>query len=154
MTRLILALGSLGMLAACETPQAAPAPDAAAVEVEAGLRRMYADLSARDWEKFEGHFLEGAVVTFKTRKGAARIMPIGEFNAMNRKALEGKAVFSEECLDLDVRVHRDLAHAWSRFRGRVGAMDKIDTWSGIDAYTLLRIEGRWLIAAIAVSTDE
>jgi hypothetical protein len=141
---------ALVCIAACAGPAAAPVPlDPAAAEVQAEVRAMYADLSAREWEKFASHFAEGAVVLFKGRKP----VPIAEFIAHNRKALEGKEVFGEECLELDVRVHRDLAHAWSRFRGRVGSAEKVTTWSGIDAYTLLRIEGRWRIAAIAVSTD-
>ncbi len=115
---------------------------------------MYADLSARDWEKFAGHFTEGAVVILKTRAGAARITSIVGFNERNQKAVADKEVFGEDCEALDVRVHRDLAHAWSRFRGRVGTKEKIDSWSGIDAYTLLRLEGTWKIAAIAVSVDE
>lgn len=55
---------------------------------------------------------------------------------------------------MDVRVHRDVAQAWSRFRGRVGTEARVVSWSGVDAYTLLRTGEGWRIVAIAVSTDE
>lgn len=143
------------LLAACAAPPPPPPkPDPAIEEVSVEIWQMYADLSARDWEKFAGHFAEGAVVIFKTRKGVAQVTSIVDFNARNQKAVAGKEVFGEDCEGLDVRVHRDLAHAWSRFRGRVGTKEKVDTWSGIDAYTLLRLDGKWKIVAIAVSVDE
>jgi ketosteroid isomerase-like protein len=141
-------------ITACAAPPPPPAPDPTAEAVKAEIRQLYVDLSARDWEKFGAHFTSDAVVIFKTRKGAAKTMSMKEFDAMTRKGVEGKPVYSEECDRLDVRVHRDLAHAWSHFRAKIGTAEKVDTWSGIDAYTILRVDGAWKIAAIAISEDE
>ncbi len=145
---------SLLAIAACASPPVPSAPDPATDPVKAEIRQMYLDLSARDWEKFGSHFTSNAVVIFKTRKGAATVMSMKEVDTTTRKAVEGKPVYGEECDSLDVRVHRDLAHAWSHFRAKLGTTEKVATWSGIDAYTLLRVDGVWKIAAIAISEDE
>ena len=152
--RFSLSAASL-LLAACAAPPAPlPAPDPATEAVKAEIRQMYVDLSARDWEKFGAHFAADAVVIFKTRKGAVKVMTMKEFDAMTRKGVEGKPIYGEECDSLDVRVHRDLAHAWSHFRAKLGTAENVATWSGIDAYTLLRVDGAWKITAIAISEDE
>lgn len=116
--------------------------------VESEIRQMYADLSARKWKEFEDHFAPGAVVIL-----GGRPIPVAEFNAKNRKALENATDFAETCEALEVRVHKDTAQAWSRFRGTVTRNGETRTWSGVDAYTLVRVDGRWKIAAIAVSTE-
>lgn len=123
----------------------APPPDPS---VESEIRQMYADLSARKWKDFEDHFAPDAVVIL-----GGRAIPIGEFNAKNQKALETATDFAETCESLEIRVHKDTAHAWSRFRGTVTRNGETRTWSGVDAYTLVRVDGRWKIAAIAVSSD-
>ena len=144
------------LLAACASAPAAPVappPDPDVEAVKAEIRQMYVDLSARDWEKFEGHFCAGSVVIFKGRDGAARVMSLKEFDAMARKGVEGQPIYEERCDTLDARVHRDMAHAWSHFSAKVGTEEKLQKWSGIDAYSLLRIDGKWRIAAIAISED-
>lgn len=151
MIRPALATACLAALS-CATP---PRPvNPAAAEVEAEIRQTYADLSARDWEKFASHFAERAVISLRTREGAVRVLSIPEFIEEDRKAIANRPVFEERCETVEVRVHRDLAHAWSRFRGKIGTEKKVVTWSGIDAYTLQRSAGRWKVVAIAVSTDE
>lgn len=128
------------------------APSTSEVEVE--VRQAYADLSSRDWVRFESHFAPGAVLVFRTREGRPEILTVAEFLAKERKALEGRPIFEERCESVEVRIHRDVAQAWSRFRGRVGSKERLATWSGVDAYTLVRTGEGWRIASIAVGTDE
>ncbi len=143
------------LLAACAATPAppTPAPDPDAESVKAEIRQMYLDLSARDWTKFEAHFADGAVVIFKGHDGAARILSMTEFNAHAQKSVDGKPIYEEKCDTLDARVHHDMAHAWSHFSAKLGTAEKLHQWSGIDAYSLLRIDGKWKIAAIAISED-
>jgi hypothetical protein len=130
-----------------------PAADPAVADVEAVVRALYAELSAREWDALAARFAPDARLTM-ARRGRVDALAAPDFIAKNREALKGVAVFEEKCVALDVRVHGAVAHAWSRFEGKVGSPEKLRTWGGIDAWTLVRIDGAWRVAAVAVAADE
>jgi hypothetical protein len=121
-------------------------------EIVAAVELMYNDLSARRWEALETHFLPESALVFSTPSGPKRMTP-PQFIEMVRKNVEGKEIFDEHMESASVRAHGDLAHVWSSFEGREGSGKDIRTWSGVDAFTLVKVEGRWKIALIAVSQD-
>jgi hypothetical protein len=53
-----------------------------------------------------------------------------------------------------VSANNDIAQVWAAYDARFGDPGDVQEWSGIDAFTLLRFEGRWRISSIAyMSTD-
>lgn len=122
------------------------------------LRSYYSDFSVRDWEAFGGHFWPGATLTTvwqppgePASKVVATTVP-----AFVQQAPAGpgsKPIFEEKLLGADIRVHKNLAHAWARYAVRFGDSSSVATWRGIDAITLLWHDGRWRIVALAY-TDE
>lgn len=121
-------------------------------EILGAVDAMYADLSARRWDALEAHFLPEASLVFATPSGPRRMTP-AKFVEIVRKNVEGKEIFEERMKTGTARVHGDVATVWSRFEGREGSGAEVRAWSGVDAFTLVRIEGRWRVALIAVSQD-
>jgi hypothetical protein len=138
------------MFASCVS--APKGPDPTTAEVIASVERMYDDLSSRRWEALEAHFLPEASLVFSGEKGPKRV-GVPQFIEMVRKNVEGKELFEERMTNAWVRTHGDLAFVWSSFAGRVGTAEKYETWSGVDAFTLLRVDGRWKVSQVAVSKD-
>jgi hypothetical protein len=121
-------------------------------EIIAAVDLMYDDLSARRWDALEAHFLPEASLVFATPAGPKRMTP-AKFVEMVRKNVEGKEIFEERMMTGSVRAHENLATVWSSFEGREGNGADVRTWSGVDAFTLVKVEGRWRISQIAVSQD-
>lgn len=138
------------LFASCVAPP--PRPVGPGPEVIAALEGMYADLSARRWDALEAHFLPEASLVFSTPAGPRRMTPAA-FIEMVRKNVEGKEIFEERMTAGSVRAHENLATVWSSFEGREGTGPLVRTWSGVDAFTLVKVDGKWRIALIAVSQD-
>jgi len=142
----------LALLVGCATATPRPAVDAAESEVLEAVRAMYADLTARRWDAFGAHFLPEAMLTFAGKDGP-RQQSAAKFIEVVSKKLEGKEIFSERMKEGTARVHGNVAHVWSKFEGNEGSPGQVRTWSGIDAFTLVKTGGRWKIALVAVSYD-
>lgn len=137
------------LLGSCAAPERV---DDADREILAAVDAMYADLSARRWDALEAHFLPEASLVFATPSGPKRMTP-AKFVEVVRKNVEGKEIFGERMKTGTARVHGNVATVWSRFEGREGNSAEVRTWSGVDAFTLLKVEGRWRISQVAVSQD-
>ncbi len=53
-----------------------------------------------------------------------------------------------------VRGNEALAQVWAAYEARFGDPGDIQEWTGIDAFTLLRFDGRWRIASIAFVAND
>jgi len=148
MRRLVPVLLILG---SCVAPPKSTAPNPGP-EIIRVLEVMYEDLSARRWELLAAHFLPDSSLVFATPAGPNRMTPAA-FIEMVRKNVEGKEIFEEKMEAASVRAHGDVAQVWSSFAGREGSGTTIRTWGGVDAFTLVKSEGRWRIALVAVSPD-
>lgn len=144
--------------ASSRTGAPAAADSAAVAEIRAELERYYADLSARDWPAFASHFWPGAALTTVWQppgdpgpRVVATTVP--EFVRQAPAGPGSQPIFEERMLSLEVRTARNLAQAWARYEVRFGRREALRTWRGIDAFTLLRHDGRWKITALAY-TDE
>lgn len=136
-------------------------PDSAQarVEVVAELRSYYADFSARDWEKFAGHFWEGATLTTVWQppgEDAERVVvtSVPEFVAQAPQGPGSKPIFEEQMTDAQVRVSGTLAQAWAHYHARFGEPGAVAEWAGIDAFTLMKHGGQWKIVALAYAADQ
>ena len=127
--------------------------------IRAELTRYYADFSARAWQAFADHFWPGATLTTVWQppgEDAPRVVATSVPDFV-RQAPEGpgsKPIFAEWMIGLDVRVSGDLAQAWASYGARFGEPGDVREWTGIDAFTLLRHEGRWRIVALAWAAGE
>ena len=133
--------------------------EAAKKEILRELGSYYADFSARDWQKYADHFWPGATLTTIWKpEGEARdrvvVTTVPEFVAQAPKGPGSKPIFEERMTGAEVRVQGPLAHVWARYKARFGDPGKIADWSGVDAFTLMRLDGRWKIVALAYAGDE
>jgi len=156
-----LAAGALLLLAGLmQADSAAGAPgESAQEEVLAELRQYYADFSARDWEKFADHFWPGATITtvWQPPGEAAPLVVVTTIAQFIEQAPQGpgsKTIFEEWMTGAEARVHGNLAQVWAGYRARFGEPGNVAEWSGVDAFTLMKHDGRWRIVALAFASDE
>jgi hypothetical protein len=79
---------------------------------------------------------------------------VPEFVAQAPQGPGSQPIFEERMGRADVRAHRSLAQAWAEYHARFGRPDSVATWSGIDAFTLMRHEGRWKIVSLAFASGQ
>jgi len=136
----------------------APEPDSLAnVEVYNAIRGYYAALTSRDWRLVGTYFWPRATVT------TIRVSPGDTVERVHTLSIEefvagaGRvraAVFSDEPVRASIVTYGDLADAWVTYRARVGATpDSVVAHHGIDAFHLMRREGRWRIAGLAFQNE-
>ena len=143
---------SLLLLASCMAPkQPAPGPNPGP-EIIAAVELMYDDLSCRRWDALAAHFLPEAALVFATPDGLKRMAP-DKFVEMVKRNVEGKEIFDERMVKGAVWAHQELASVWSTFEGREGNGTDVREWSGVDSFTLVKVDGRWKIAHVAVSVE-
>jgi hypothetical protein len=168
---LALVAVALAASAACVQPEATTAetepqpvtadaaPDSVRDQVLAVVEQYYADLSAREWEYVRGHFWPGATLTTiwePPGEPGQRVVntTIESFIEQAPQGPGSRESFSETMTAAHVRGNTDLAQVWATYDARWADPDTVDVWSGVDAFTLLRFEGRWRISSITyVSTD-
>ena len=155
---------SLSLFSACSVKRAEPektAPDAAQAEreIRAELERYYADFSARNWTAFAEHFWPGATITtvWQPPGASGPTVDVQSVPSFVAKAPEGpgsKPIFEERMTEVEVKLHRNLAHAWAWYDAKFGDSTRVDSWRGIDAFTLMKNQGRWRIASLAFTDLE
>jgi hypothetical protein len=151
-------------LAACRQPapvsdpSTSPSPDAAPDSIRdqvlAVVEQYYADLSARDWPRVYDHFWPGATLTTPWQPpgdSAIRVMPttIEQFIEQAPLGPGSREIFEERMDSARVRGSAALAQVWSWYSARFGDPGQVEAWTGTDAFTLIRHEGRWRIASLA-----
>ncbi|HSJ13043.1 MAG TPA: DUF4440 domain-containing protein [Longimicrobiales bacterium] len=135
-----------------------PVPDSVRAEVVAELEQYYDDFSSRDWPAFAEHFWPGATLTTiwaPPGEATPRVVAITvpEFVEQAPSGPGSKPIFEERMLEVVVTVQGPLAQAWARYRARFGDPGAVAEWTGVDAFTLLRHDGRWKIVSLGY-TDE
>jgi hypothetical protein len=160
------------LLGACNVPRPLPPPlpplavdeagaaerSEAEAEVLAMLQRYYRDLSSQDFELLRRDFWPEATLTTTwqaedSEAPEVTVITIDEFIAEAPNGPGSKEIFEETMTSAHVRVHGDLAQVWARYDARFGDPGEIYEWSGIDAFTLIRHEGEWRIAALVFAAD-
>jgi hypothetical protein len=144
------------LFAACasESRPANQADDTAREEVIEAVESYYADFSARDWDRFSGHFWPSATLTTvwqKPGENAPRVVTttVLEFVRLAPQGPDSKPIFEERMDSSDVRIAGNLAHVWAHYTARFGDSTDVATWHGIDAFTLMKHDGHWRIVALA-----
>jgi len=165
----VAAMALCAALLACNEPPpvtaapAAPPPDAAPDTVRdqvlALVEQYYADLSARDWPRVAGYFWPAASLATPWQppdEPADRvvIMTIEQFIEQAPLGPGSREIFEERMDSARVRGTESLAQVWAWYSARFGDPGRIETWTGIDAFTLIRHDGRWRITSVAYVNDE
>ena len=127
--------------------------------VLAAVEKLYADLSARDWEALEADFWPGATLTSIWRpRGADRedvlVTSVPEFIRMAPSGPGSQPIFEERMVAAQVRVRGRIAQVWSRFHARFGKPGELREWEGIDAWTLLEHDGVWKAVSVSYLADD
>jgi hypothetical protein len=133
-------------------------PDSVENEILEELEDYYGDLSARDWEAFASHFWPGATIaTIWAPPGEAgpRVVSqtVPEFVAKAPEGPGSKPIFEERMDAARVRARGNLAQVWASYTARFGEPGNVAVWTGIDAFALLKHEGRWRITSLTFAGD-
>ncbi len=128
-------------------------------EVLKELRQYYADLSARDWKAFADHFWPGATITTIWQPEAETsqrvfVSTIPEFVAQAPKGPGSKPIFEEKMTGAMVTLKGNLAQAWAGYEAKFGEPGKVAEWTGTDAFTLMKHEGRWRIVSLVFEGND
>ncbi len=162
-----IAAAVLLALAACRIERApaghpgggyAVEPDSmASAEVSAALRAYYASLSSRDWRRVGSHFLPRGTITDVVRSPGdtaerSRTIGVEEFAAQAGRA---RALgFTDEAMHASIVTYGPLADAWVTYRSRIRVRrDSTVTRFGVDAFHLVKVGGRWRIAALTFQNE-
>ena len=133
-------------------------PDSTRDQVLAVIEQYYADLSARDWPSVADHFWPGATLTTPWQAPgdtAVRVIPttIERFIEQAPLGPGSRAIFEERMDSARVRGSPNLAQVWAWYSARFGDPGQVMDWTGTDAFTLIRHDGRWRITALAYVND-
>lgn len=162
--RLTIAAMVLNSLAGCQAPTptkaereaaeaAARVLEEAEAEIRAELESYYRDLSARRWNAFASHFWPGATIaTIWQPKGEPRervhVQSVAEFIAQTPEGADSKSILSERMLDAEIHVQDGLAQAWVRYEAEFGEPGEVTKWTGVDAFSIIKFDGRWRIVSL------
>lgn len=134
------------------------ATDSVRTEILSMVKSYYADFSARNWKLYQDHFWPKATLTTiwappGETKPRVVIMTIESFVEQAPKGPGSKPIFEESMTDSEVRAEKTLAHVWAHYTARFGDYDSVSTWSGVDAFTLMKHDGVWKIVALAYASN-
>jgi len=128
-------------------------------EIVKELTDYYDHMSARNWDAYASHFWPGATITTIWQSAgdpAPRVLitTIKDFIAQAPQGPNSQPIFEERMTDADVRADGNLAQVWANYKARFGGLGKIDEWTGIDAFTLMKHEGRWKITGLTFAAND
>jgi hypothetical protein len=134
-------VATLALAASCVAPAVASTSQEQAVL--APVQALFAGMAQRNAEAIRAAALPGTPLLLM-RDGKPSHLTIEEFAA--HVAKPGKTSIEERIHDPLVRVDNDLAVVWAPFDFL--ADGKVDH-CGTDLFSLVRIDGKWLIASVA-----
>jgi hypothetical protein len=111
--------------------------------VLAPIQAMFDGMSRRDAAAIKGPTLPGGTMVLM-REGKPTQMTFNEF--AERVGRPGKTQIEERIRDPLVRIDNDLAMVWAPFDFLIDG--KVDH-CGTDLFTLVRVNGKWMIASVA-----
>ena len=140
-------IAALLFAAAATAPS--PASSAELPAIDAAVRGVYDVISGpagqkRDFDRMRSMFAPGATMRAIGPKGV-RGGTVEDYIARNSAILE-KEGFTERELSRRVELWGSLATVWSAYDGRTA--DGSFHERGINSFQLVKVDGRWLVAAI------
>jgi len=164
----LAATAVLAALTACTAPppaESAPpvppvdaAPDTVRDQVVALVEQYYADLSARDWPRVTEYFWPSASLATPWQPPGEPdervvIMTIEQFIEQAPLGPGSREIFEERLDSARVRGSDSIAQVWAWYSARFGDPGRVESWTGVDAFTLIRHDGRWRITSLGYVND-
>jgi hypothetical protein len=130
-------------------------------EVLNEITRYYRDMSCKEGHllpAFQAHFWSGATITtiWQSKghdKPEVLVTPVPDFVLQSPSGPCSQPVFEEKMENAEVKIHHGLAQVWAHYNARFGKLEKLDEWSGIDAFTLLKHDSQWKIVSLVFRSD-
>ncbi len=149
------------ILLGCKVAAGLPPSNSDADEVRNEIAQYYAHMVCKDGlmvPAFASHFWPGATITTVWRPKTAdklqvTITSIPDFVAQSSDGACSQPIFDERMEGAEIKIHNGLAQVWTHYRARFGKPGHTQQWSGIDAFTLLKYDGRWKIVSLAFRAD-
>lgn len=140
-------------LVAQEGLQGVDPPAERRAEILAFIEAYYAAMSDRDWEAYATFFEPGAMIaTLLHEPGQPRprilVHTVEEFVEQAPSGPGSREIFEERMEAATVLALGELAVVWARYTARFGDPGEVTTWKGIDAFSLLKVDGRWRIVSL------
>jgi len=125
--------------------------------VAAVVRAYYEAFNSRDWDALAVQFWDDAqILTVWQRPGEVgdRMVAtsVKQFVAEAPRHAADRSDFEMRMLEADIRIFGNLAVAWVPYGASLTRDTGQAEWQGADAFTLLRHEGDWKIAALAFAS--
>ncbi|HXW56887.1 MAG TPA: hypothetical protein VEJ67_14145 [Candidatus Cybelea sp.] len=102
---------------------------------------------------FASHFWPGGAITTIRRPKPndtlqVTVIPVPDFVAQSSEGACSQPIFEERITAAETKVHNGLAQVWAHNAARFGRAPRVQEWTGIDAFTLLKHENRWRIVSL------
>ncbi|KAF5578594.1 hypothetical protein FPANT_9933 [Fusarium pseudoanthophilum] len=133
-------------LASTERSLETPTPeDEAALtqEIMKPINALLDDFSHPDWDVLKQWFLPNAGVTLYRPPADPAPMTMEQSIVRLQGMIKTGITIQEKLHDIQVRKHGDIALVWAPFVVEINGVPKHD---GVNAFTLLRREGRWVFS--------
>ncbi|MCF8262328.1 MAG: hypothetical protein K9J12_16255 [Melioribacteraceae bacterium] len=119
---------------------------------------FYENLSGRDWDSIPEYFTSGAKLSLirinpQTQKEVVESLTPMQFVKRSKDVLAKLSIFEEEVLESKFEVSKNLAHGWIKYKARAGNEGSVFEWTGIDAFTWIKVNSEWKIQNV-VSNKE
>jgi hypothetical protein len=158
--RLLRAVWLCGVLTACGPGTGVGTEDVRGDgEVRELIAHYYRDFNSHDWEALADYFWSGADITTVWQAAGESVdrvvsTSIDEFIADAPRDYLSEETFEAWIVSAEVRVYRDLAQAWVWYGAKLDSDGELAEWDGIDAFTLLKHEDVWKIAALMFTSGD
>jgi hypothetical protein len=107
------------------------------------INALLDDFSHPDWDVLKQWFLPNAGVTLYRPPAEPAPMTMEQSIVRLQGMIKSGITIQEKLHDIQVRKHGDIALVWAPFVVEINGVPKHD---GVNAFTLLRREGRWVFS--------
>ena len=123
------------------------------------IDRYYQDFNNSDWSAVAGHFWSRAEITTvwqASGESGHRVVStsIDEFFANAPRENPFGEMFEAWTIRANVSVYKDLAQAWVWYGARLDESGQLEEWEGVDAFTFLKHNDEWKIAALMFANGD
>ncbi|KAG7431236.1 putative 1-aminocyclopropane-1-carboxylate deaminase [Fusarium oxysporum f. sp. raphani] len=112
-------------------------------EIMKPINALLDDFSHPDWDVLKQWFLPNAGVTLYRPPAEPAPMTMEQSIVRLQGMIKSGITIQEKLHDIQVRKHGDIALVWAPFVVEINGVPKHD---GVNAFTLLRREGRWVFS--------
>ena len=123
------------------------------------IGRYYQDFNNSDWDAVADHFWADADITTvwqEAGENSDRVVhtSIDDFFTSAPRENPFGETFEMLAVRANVSVYRDLAQAWVWYDAKLDSAGEVAEWDGVDAFTFLKHDGVWKIAALMFASGD